>query len=83
MSSVHWSDTPVTPDPVRRGSSCGGMRTFFCWRRASHCMIDRRGGPRLGRCDSVGALIPRLQELGPMHDVELLQLDIGHGMYYG
>ena len=24
LSSVHWSDAPVTPDPVRRGSSCGG-----------------------------------------------------------
>ena len=23
LSSVHWSDAPVTPDPVRRGSSCG------------------------------------------------------------
>ena len=22
LSSVHWSDAPVTPDPVRRGSSC-------------------------------------------------------------
>ena len=24
LSSVHWSDATVTPDPVRRGSSCGG-----------------------------------------------------------
>ena len=23
LSSVHWSDAPVTPDPVRHGSSCG------------------------------------------------------------
>ena len=23
LSSVHWSDAPVMPDPVRRGSSCG------------------------------------------------------------
>ena len=26
LSSVHWSDVPVTPDPVRRGSSCGLMQ---------------------------------------------------------
>ena len=25
LSSVHWSDALVTPDPVRRGSSCGGL----------------------------------------------------------
>ena len=72
MSSVHWSDAPVTPDPVRRGSSYGGRRTFFCWRRAGHCMFDRCGEPRLGRCDGVGALIPRLQELGLVHDVGVL-----------
>ena len=25
LSSVHWSDVPVTPDPVRRGGSCDGL----------------------------------------------------------
>ena len=25
LSSVHWSDAPVTPDPVRRGGSCDGL----------------------------------------------------------
>ena len=72
LSSVHWSDAPVTPDPVRRGSSCSlnrVWRVFSCWRRAGHCMFDRRGEPRLGRWDGAGALIPRLQELGPVHNV--------------
>ena len=69
MSSVHWSDVPVTPDPIRRGSSYGGMHSFFYWRRAGHCMFDRRREPRLGRCDGAGALIMRLQELGLVHDV--------------
>ena len=48
LSSVHWGDALVTPDPMRRGSSCGGRRAFFYWRRASHCMFDRRGVPRPG-----------------------------------
>ena len=48
LSSVHWSDAPVMPDPVRCGSSCGGRRSFFYWRRAGYCMFDRRGVPRLG-----------------------------------
>ena len=69
LSSVHWSDAPVTPDPMRRGSSCGGMRAFFCWRRAGHCMFDQHGEPRLGRDDGAGVLTLRIQELGPMHDV--------------
>ena len=25
LSSVHWSDVPVAPDPVRRGGSCDGL----------------------------------------------------------
>ena len=25
LSSVYWSDAPITPDPVRRGSSCDGL----------------------------------------------------------
>ena len=48
LSSMHWSDAPVTPNPVRRGSSCGGRRAFFCWRRAGHCMFDRHGVLRPG-----------------------------------
>ena len=72
MSSVHWSDAPVTPDPVRRGSSRDGMRAFFCWRHAGRCMFDRCGEPRLGRCDGAGVLIPRLQELSLVHDVGAL-----------
>ena len=69
LSSVHWSDAPVMPDPVRCGSSYGGMRAFFCWRHAGRCMFDRRGEPRLGRGDDAGVLTPRIQELGPVHDV--------------
>ena len=69
LSSVHWSDASVTPDPVRRGSSCDGMRAFFCWRRAGHYTFDRHAEPRLGRCDDAGVLTPRIQELGHVHDV--------------
>ena len=25
LSLMHWSDAPVTPDPVRHGSSCDGL----------------------------------------------------------
>ena len=44
-------------------------RAFFYWRHIGHCMFDQCGEPRLGRCDGVGALILRLHEVGPMHDV--------------
>ena len=25
LSSMHWSDAPVTPDPMRRGRPCDGL----------------------------------------------------------
>ena len=52
LSSMHWSDAPVTPDPVRRGSSCDGLvqgmahtvddvPVVVCWQRRE---------PRPSRC---------------------------------
>ena len=42
-------------------SSVGGVLVTVC--------LTTRGEPRLGRFDGAGALIPRLQELGPVHGV--------------
>jgi len=49
LSSMHWSDAPVTPDPVRRGSSSDSLTQGMADDMPVAICRQRRE-PRLSRC---------------------------------